>query len=55
MQVPARITYRLECDHSIVEETEAVLPVSVDDGIINGILEEATMTGRSSEENEVSL
>jgi hypothetical protein len=55
MQVPARITYRLESDHSIIEETDAVLPVPVDDGIINGILEESLMTGRSSEENEVSL
>ncbi len=45
LHIAVRITYRLESTHEVVEQQEQTLPVPVDDGIINGILEEALLTG----------
>ncbi len=50
MQIPVRITYLLESTKEIIEQQENVLPVPVDDEIINGMHEEALLTGRSYEE-----
>lgn len=49
LEIPARITHRLESDGSVIAEVEAVLPVEVNDEIINGMHEEALMTGKSYE------
>ncbi len=50
MQIPVRITYLLESTKEIIEQQETVLPVPVDDEIINGMHEEALFTGKSYEE-----
>jgi hypothetical protein len=50
LSIPARITYRLESDYSIVAREDVVLPVFVDDDILSGILKQALMTGQSYEE-----
>ena len=50
MQIPVRITYLLESTKEIIEQQEHVLPIPVDDEIINGMHEEALLTGKSYEE-----
>ncbi len=50
IEIPIRITYLLESTKEIVEQQEHVLPIPVDDEIINGMHEEALFTGKSYEE-----
>jgi hypothetical protein len=47
LPVPRCLTDRLESNGSVIEKPEAVLPITVDDEIINGMHDEALLTGRS--------